>query len=130
MSPFMSLATSAAPENLVEIPGDRLTLAEPAFKVHSHLADHPLFEPERIKQLLRTMPREYIEIRAVQQRETNDGGYQRGPMLRDVDPVDAFERLEEKPTWMLLQRIIAYFNIIWDEAEELQRLAEIVAPPR
>ena len=29
---------------------------------------------------------------------------------------------------MLLQRIIAYFNIIWDEAEELQRLAELSDP--
>jgi transcriptional regulator with XRE-family HTH domain len=33
-----------------------------------------------------------------------------------------------KPTWFLLQRIIAYFNVIWDEAEELQRLAEISDP--
>ena len=33
-----------------------------------------------------------------------------------------------KPTWFLLHRIIAYFNIIWDEAEELQRLAEISDP--
>lgn len=33
-----------------------------------------------------------------------------------------------KPTWYLLQRIIAYFNVIWDEAEELQRLAEISDP--
>ncbi len=33
-----------------------------------------------------------------------------------------------KPTWMLLQRIIAYFNVIWDEAEDLQRLAEISDP--
>lgn len=32
------------------------------------------------------------------------------------------------PTWDLLQRIIAYFNIIWDEAEEVQRLAEISNP--
>jgi len=32
------------------------------------------------------------------------------------------------PTWMLLQRIIAYFNVIWDEAEELQRLAEMSDP--
>ena len=31
-----------------------------------------------------------------------------------------------KPTWILLQRIIAYFNVIWDEAEELQRLAELI----
>lgn len=33
-----------------------------------------------------------------------------------------------KPTWFLLQRIIAYFNVIWDEAEELQRLAELSDP--
>lgn len=33
-----------------------------------------------------------------------------------------------KPTWYLLHRMIAYFNIIWDEAEELQRLAEISDP--
>ena len=33
-----------------------------------------------------------------------------------------------KPTWFLLQRVIAYFNVIWDEAEELQRLAEISDP--
>lgn len=32
------------------------------------------------------------------------------------------------PTWVLLQRIITYFNIIWDEAEELQRLAELSEP--
>ncbi len=29
-----------------------------------------------------------------------------------------------KPTWFMVQRIIAFFNVIWDEAEELQRLAE------
>ncbi len=33
-----------------------------------------------------------------------------------------------KPTWFLLQRMIAYFNVIWDEAEELQRLAEVSDP--
>ena len=33
-----------------------------------------------------------------------------------------------KPTWFLLQRVIAYFNVIWDEAEDLQRLAEISDP--
>ncbi len=33
-----------------------------------------------------------------------------------------------KPTWFLLHRMIAYFNIIWDEAEELQRLAELSDP--
>ena len=27
------------------------------------------------------------------------------------------------PTWYLVQRIITYFNVIWDEAEELERLA-------
>ncbi|MBX3579303.1 MAG: helix-turn-helix transcriptional regulator [Rhizobiaceae bacterium] len=32
------------------------------------------------------------------------------------------------PTWALLQKIIGYFNIIWDEAEELQRLAAVSHP--
>ncbi|KQT85556.1 helix-turn-helix domain-containing protein [Aurantimonas sp. Leaf443] len=33
-----------------------------------------------------------------------------------------------RPTWQLLQRIIGYLNVIWDEAEELQRLAELSHP--
>jgi len=32
------------------------------------------------------------------------------------------------PTWALVQRIITYFNIIWDEAEELVQLAQISDP--
>ena len=28
------------------------------------------------------------------------------------------------PTWTLIQKIIGYFNVIWDDAEELARLAE------
>ena len=28
------------------------------------------------------------------------------------------------PTWYLVQRIITFFNVIWDEAEELERLAQ------
>jgi len=27
------------------------------------------------------------------------------------------------PTWPMVQKIIGYFNVIWDEAEELERLA-------
>lgn len=33
-----------------------------------------------------------------------------------------------KPTWALLQQIIGYFNVIWDEAEELQKLSTISQP--
>ena len=33
-----------------------------------------------------------------------------------------------KPTGFLLHRIIAFFDVIWDEAEELQRLAEMSDP--
>ncbi|MGI9351598.1 MAG: helix-turn-helix domain-containing protein [Rhizobiaceae bacterium] len=29
------------------------------------------------------------------------------------------------PSWQLLQRITGYFNIIWDEEEELKKLAEM-----
>jgi transcriptional regulator with XRE-family HTH domain len=28
------------------------------------------------------------------------------------------------PTWAMVQKMIGYFNIIWDDAEELERLAE------
>ncbi|MAY62621.1 MAG: transcriptional regulator [Rhizobiales bacterium] len=33
-----------------------------------------------------------------------------------------------EPSWQLVQRIIGFFNIIWDEAEELQRLAALSRP--
>ncbi|TIV10293.1 MAG: transcriptional regulator [Mesorhizobium sp.] len=32
------------------------------------------------------------------------------------------------PTWTLIQKIIGYFNIIWDDAEDLARLAESSHP--
>ncbi|MFO1117581.1 MAG: helix-turn-helix transcriptional regulator [Beijerinckiaceae bacterium] len=32
------------------------------------------------------------------------------------------------PTWFLVQRIISYFNVIWDEAEMLCRLAQTSDP--
>lgn len=32
------------------------------------------------------------------------------------------------PNWAMVQKIIGYFNIIWDEADELQRLAELSHP--
>ena len=33
-----------------------------------------------------------------------------------------------RPGWHLIQRVIAYFNIIWDDAEEVVRLARISHP--
>jgi len=33
-----------------------------------------------------------------------------------------------RPNWSFVQRVIHYFNIIWDEADELQRLAELSDP--
>lgn len=32
------------------------------------------------------------------------------------------------PTWAMVQKIIGYFNVIWDEADEMQRLAELSHP--
>lgn len=32
------------------------------------------------------------------------------------------------PAWYLVQRIIAFFNVIWDEASELERLAQLSHP--
>jgi transcriptional regulator with XRE-family HTH domain len=33
-----------------------------------------------------------------------------------------------QPSWEMVQRIIGYFNIIWDDAEELQRQAALSHP--
>ncbi|MCF8466844.1 MAG: helix-turn-helix domain-containing protein [Sneathiella sp.] len=33
-----------------------------------------------------------------------------------------------RPSWSLVEQINAYFNIIWDDAEELQRLASLSHP--
>jgi transcriptional regulator with XRE-family HTH domain len=33
-----------------------------------------------------------------------------------------------RPGWHLIQRILAYFNIIWDEAEEVVALARVSHP--
>jgi hypothetical protein len=92
-------------KRLIEVPSQHSVMSEAPFKAQNRLVGHPLFEEKRIKQLLRRLPRERVEIRGVQSLDTNDGSYKRGPMLTDVDPVDTFERLEEKPTWMLLHEI-------------------------
>lgn len=33
-----------------------------------------------------------------------------------------------RPNWGFVQRVIQYFNVIWDDAEELQRLADVSHP--
>ena len=62
---------------------------------------------------------------------------QRGLMLKDMAAhlgvssayLSALERGERgKPTWTLIQGVLQYFNIIWDEADELARLADLSEP--
>ena len=62
---------------------------------------------------------------------------QRGILLKDmadalgVTPtyLSALEHGRRgQPNWGFVQRVIQYFNVIWDEAEELQRLAEVSHP--
>lgn len=33
-----------------------------------------------------------------------------------------------RPNWAFVQRVIQYFNVIWDDAEELQHLADLSHP--
>ena len=33
-----------------------------------------------------------------------------------------------QPSWVFVQRVIQFFNVIWDDAEELQRLADMSHP--
>ncbi len=43
--------------------------------------------------------------------------------------LSALERGERgRPTWPFIQRVIHYFGVIWDEADELQRLADLSEP--
>jgi hypothetical protein len=89
---------------LVEGGGRCGALSEAPFKIKNSLVGHPLFEDNRLKRLLRTLPRDQVEIRAVQLLGGEDGGYRRGELLKGADPVDTFERLAEKPTWILLHQ--------------------------
>jgi transcriptional regulator with XRE-family HTH domain len=62
---------------------------------------------------------------------------QRGVTQRDmaralgVSPayLSAFEHGKRgKPGWAMVQKIIGYFNVIWDEADEIGRLAGLSDP--
>jgi transcriptional regulator with XRE-family HTH domain len=62
---------------------------------------------------------------------------ERGLLLKDMAAhlgvssayLSALERGERgKPTWTLLQGVLQYFRIIWDEADELVRLADLSDP--
>jgi hypothetical protein len=79
-------------------------LSEAPFKIKNSLVGHPLFEDNRLKRLLRTLPRDQVEIRAVQLFGGEGGGYRRGELLEGADPVDTFERLAEQPNWILLHQ--------------------------
>jgi transcriptional regulator with XRE-family HTH domain len=54
-------------------------------------------------------------------------------MARDLDVSPAYLSALEHgrrgvPTFATIQAVIGYFNVIWDEAEELQRLADLSHP--
>lgn len=62
---------------------------------------------------------------------------ERGLMLKDMAAhlgvssayLSALERGERgKPTFTLIQGVLQYFSIIWDEADELARLADLSDP--
>lgn len=62
---------------------------------------------------------------------------ERGLLLKDMAAhlgvssayLSALERGERgKPTWTLVQGVLHYFRIIWDEADELVRLADLSDP--
>lgn len=60
-------------------------------------------------------------------------GITQAEMARDLNISAAYlSALEHgrrgRPSWFLVQNIITYFNIIWDDAEELQDLARLSHP--
>ena len=65
-------------ESLVAVPAERRgPFGTAPFEIANRLAKHPLFEAERIKKLLRALPRERVEIREVSVSDAHDGSYQR-----------------------------------------------------
>jgi hypothetical protein len=90
--------------HVIQVATDKTSFSDAPFKIRNGLSSHPLFEPERIKKLLQTLPGQFIEIRKVQLSDRHDGMYLRGERLTDVDPVRTFEELLEKPAWMLLHQ--------------------------
>ena len=76
-------------------------LGDRPFKVANTLPGHPLFQRDRIRALLRKVPRARIEVREVPVSEVPGEGYRRGARL-DLDPVEALDRLERQPLWMLV----------------------------
>jgi hypothetical protein len=98
----MTTSNAAGHQRVVEPSAAGRGLPDSPFTSRHRLTDHPLFAPERIRKLLQTLPRDKIEVRGVQHLGEDDGSFKRGPMLRDVDPVAAFDRMGDGPTWMLL----------------------------
>ena len=82
---------------LITVPDAAQALPEHPIKISNRLAEHPLFEPERIEELLRRLPAKHTGIRAVETAGAADGGYKRGPRLA-MDGVEAFEGLEQRRT--------------------------------
>jgi hypothetical protein len=100
-APAAPLPTSDGP--LVErAPSTPAALGDAPFRLANRLATHPLFSDDRIKELLRRLPRARVEVRRVTVDPDPAGGWKRGPLDPDVDPVAAFEGLAARPTWMLL----------------------------
>ena len=91
--------------SLIEIEKKHDYLPDSPFKTRNHLDKHPLFETNRVKELLRSLPRNCVEIRLSQSTSTHDGNYRRGIVLEDEDPVEAFEKLQERPRWILLKSV-------------------------
>jgi transcriptional regulator with XRE-family HTH domain len=63
----------------------------------------------------------------------NDKGVTLAEMAKSISVSSAYlSALEHgkrgRPSWYLVQRIIAYFNVIWDDAEHLAALARVSHP--
>ncbi len=60
-------------------------------------------------------------------------GINQKQMAADLDVSPAYlSALEHghrgQPTWAMVQRVIGYFNLIWDDAEEIEQLARLSHP--
>jgi GNAT superfamily N-acetyltransferase len=97
---------ATGPRWVEEVERRRVLPAAP-LRINNRLPEHPLFGDARIKETIRRLPPEHVEIRAIRTIGQH-GSYGRTERITDIDGLRAFELLAERPLWINLHHIQRY----------------------
>jgi len=123
--------TRSAASHLDFDPDELITnLDREPFPIRHRLADHPLFELGRLRDLCASMPREHIEYNAAEvplsQADDPNAVERTG-----LSPEETIERIEEVPSWIVLKyvdRSPEYGALLEECLGELAPLSETLLP--